>query len=44
MSVAAMPRAPNPQRPANIRLALILAAVAVLCYVGIYAYYVFVPS
>ena len=40
MKNAAMPLTPDPKRQANVRLAMILGAVGLLCYLGIYLYYV----
>jgi hypothetical protein len=43
MNPAAMKPCLDPRRRANFRTALILAAVALACYLGIYAYYVLRP-
>jgi hypothetical protein len=43
MNPAAMTPSLDPRRRTNVRTALILAAVALACYLGIYAYYVLLP-
>lgn len=43
MNSDAMGPAPTPRRSANLRLALILAACALACYLGIYGYYLLRP-